>query len=191
MILMAPGCSSQTGSLPEAVPREVNPETPGFELLMAGVDIQFNSLVEHVQKLDAYKTTRTYSLSGVPFTGWAYQEFHDSEHRHRFTLMRDGFPEWQIGYFDDLGLGHDFHMKDGYNFGSQKMWHKGGDPYIDTYFLEGELQHGPQKRWTGKNLVRDALFENGTLIYDVTFDLQGNIIEVEGSLPSNYQPVSE
>jgi hypothetical protein len=186
LLMTSIGCMSQTESLPEVVPREINPETPSYEILSKNITVEFNSLSEEVTNLDKMRTTRVYSLNGERYSGWAYQEFFDSEHRHRFTLFYYGSAVWQIGYFQDLDLGHDFHMKDGYNYGSQKMWNNDGGLYIDTYFLEKEIQHGIQKRWSGRQLVRDALFDKGSLIYDVSFDGQGNIMKIEGTLPSDY-----
>lgn len=178
---------SQTDSLPTEVPREVDPSTPTYELLAREVTQDFNSLEQEVVQLNPMETTRVYRLDGELYTGWTYQEFFDTEHRHRFTKFENGTPIWQIGYFDNLTLGHDFHMKDGYNYGSQKMWHSDGSVYINSYFLENEVQHGIQRTWSKEHLVRDALFDHGKLIFDARFDDLGNMIQLEGSLPSNYQ----
>ena len=107
-------------------------------------------------------------------------------------LIDDGLVVWQVGYYDTGEIDHDFHMKNGFNMGSQRMWNKGGGLYIDTYFLEGGIQHGPQKRWYGNGqLAMDAFFRNGTPIYEVLFDTDGTVVNAKGKLPEAYQSIKE
>lgn len=147
-----------------------------------------DELEMQAESVEGAYTLRTFSLNGVTFEGWAYQVFLDTEHRFRYTKFEKGLAVWQIGYYDNGDLGHDFHMKDGLNYGSQRMWRKGGGLYIDTFFLEGEIQHGLQYRWHGNGaLAREALFNNGNLSYEVLFDKIGNITEKKGDLPKKYQ----
>ena len=68
------------------------------------------------------------------------------------------------------------------------MWFEGGMPYIDTYFLEGGIQHGPQFRWYGDGtMARDGVYEYGELVYEVLFDKSGQITERKGDVPQKYR----
>ena len=140
------------------------------------------------QSYEPSEWRRIYSNKNGLYNGWAVKVFSDTEHKYRYTKFEEGLSTWQIGYFDNGDLGHDFHMKDGKNYGSQRMWHKGGTLYIDTYFLEGAVQHGKQLRWYGNGvLARDALYDNNQLVFEVEFDLEGNPTKKTGKLPTKYK----
>ena len=103
------------------VPRENNPKTPKQDRLEPWVKVNFQELAENLDTLDSGKVVRVYSRDGNLFSGWAKQIFEVNEHRFRCMYFQEGLVEWQIGYFDNGDLDHDFHMKDGNNFGSQRM----------------------------------------------------------------------
>lgn len=174
--------------VPDEVPYGVAPATPAKEALDQIATFLFDSLTVTMDKSDKMKSIRIYSDENGLYNGWAVKVFSDTEHKYRYTKFEEGLSIWQIGYFDNGDLGHDFHMKDGKNYGSQRMWRKGGGLYIDTYFLEGGVLHGPQLRWHGNGtLSRDALFDKGQMVYEILFDQQGQPTKKEGKLPDKYQ----
>lgn len=186
-LLLNGSCSGQQVVIPDEVPYGPSPETPSLTLLDKVVDIDFDSLTEKKETRPDGKIIRIYSLDGKLFNGWALKIFPDTDHRFRYIKMEEGLMTWQVGYYDNGDLDLDFHHKNGYNTGSQRMWRKQGHPYIDTYFLEGAILHGPQLRWHGQGIMaRDANFDNGTLIYEVLFDEKGQIIEKKGKVPPKY-----
>ena len=180
-------CSGQTDFVPEQVPYHPNPEIPSQKALNAVTATDFDDLTEKKEVVSSSKTIRYYYQNEQLFSGWVLKIFSDTEHRFRYMKIDKGLIVWQIGFYDNGDLDFDFHHKDGHNVGSQRMWRKAVEPYIDTYFQEGGIQHGPQYRWHGKGvLARDALFENGQLVYEVLFDQQGEITQKTGDLPPKY-----
>lgn len=181
-------CTAQVKELPDQVPYGENPATPSQALLDKLLLISFDSLTEEVLKAKDGSIIRTFSLDQKPYSGWAIQVFPDTHHRYRYTKYEAGLPVWQIGYYDNGRLDHDFHMKGGQNYGSQRMWRGDGSPYIDTYFAEGGIQHGPQKRWYDNGiLARDAQFQHGELVYEVLWNKDGKITEEKGMVPIGVQ----
>ena len=180
--------NAQPLSLIDRVPYDENPPTPQKAFLESLSKISYNELEVKEKWLEKGKKIRIHSLRGVLFSGWAYQVFTDTDHRYRYTKIEQGLAVWQIGYFDNGDLDHDFHMKAGYNKGSQRMWRKGGKPYIQTYFLEGGISHGPQLRWHANGqLARDALYEKGIALYDVILSPDGKVVEFKGEIPAKYR----
>ena len=170
------------------VPYEKNPKTPSKEYLESLDLVPFEALTIDKIKTKSGQRIRNYKKDSQLFNGWTIQKFNKNEHRFRYTHYTMGFADWQIGYFDNDELDHDFHMKDGVNCGSARMWQKGGCLYIDTYFLEGGIGDGPAYAWYENcRLSRDALLDNGRILYEVKFDHEGNIIEKQGEVPEKYK----
>jgi len=162
--------SDSTG-IPDTVPYGLNPRTPAHK------DLKEISRTN----IDALSTiNETAYLDGQVFNGWTYQIFEDNEHRYRYTKYEKGKKVWQIGYYANGVLDHDFHVLNGKNKGSQRMWREDGTPYIDNFFLEGGIMHGVQKRWySGNRLAMESKYENGTLIYKKEYDESGKLINEE------------
>lgn len=195
LIVLSVACQSQQSqhstrlnSIPEEVPRGREPLTPSREALEEVVKLPFKELVESKTMSKDGRIFRNYAHRDEPFSGWVRQIFPDTDHRFRYMKLDSGVIVWQVGYYADGVLDFDFHGKDGYNYGSQRMWHTDGTLYIDTYFLEGGVQDGPQKRWYGnKILASDALYDKGELVYEVSFDQEGNIEKKKGKVPQKYE----
>ena len=169
------------------VPYEKNPKTPSKESLESLNLLPFEALNIEINNIEGGKHIKIYKKGSLLFNGWTIQLFKGNEHRFRYTHYTNGLADWQIGYFDNGELDHDFHMKDGVNCGSARMWQKGGCPYIDTYFLEGGIGDGPAYAWhVNCSLSRDALFDNDKLLYEVKFDAEGKIVARQGEIPEKY-----
>lgn len=168
--IIALGPIHSQSELPKVVPYNKNPNTPTQQQLDAVNPISIELLNITYIKENAINP-KIYTLDSLPFSGWTIQIFHDSDHKFRYVLLQSGLPEWQIGFYDNGDLDHDFHMKNGQNKGSQRMWRKNGIRYIDTYFKEGGIQHGEQFRWDNNdNLIWEAIYNNGILISESHYD---------------------
>jgi hypothetical protein len=139
-------CSGQQADL-ENISRERNPITPSQVELDALKPIEFNKLKELRVETSKGSFYRKYELESELYNGWALLIYKANEHKYRYMKIEKGLVVWQIGYYDNGDLDLDFRGKDGVNYGIQRMWRKGGTKYIDTYFLEGAIQHGMQYRW--------------------------------------------
>lgn len=140
------------------------------------------------QTPEGNRTIRYYTLKNQPYSGWALQLFENNEHKYRYMKFEQGLTVWQIGYYDNGDLDLDFHLKDGVNCGSQRMWRKHGAKYIDTYMAEGGKQEGIQLRWHANNiLAREAMFDNGKAVYEVLFNTQGAVTKTSGKVPEKYR----
>jgi hypothetical protein len=182
MLFIAIACSSEPTN---EVPYGENPETPTQQELEEKMPIVYDSLFVTDSTInDKGRVVRLHKINGKRFNGWAKQVFQDNDHRDRYTKIENGIVVWQIGYYANGQLDHDFHMKDGFNVGSQRMWRSNGDPYLDSYYLEGGVPDGIHKRWHADNiLARMATFENGDLIYEVNYDQNGNVTRSTGKAP--------
>lgn len=162
---------SDSTSIPSSVPYGLNPRTPTQKDLIEVSKINYDSL----NNLNGISY-----LHGQIFNGWTYQIFEENDHRYRYTKYENGKKVWQIGYFANGILDHDFHVLKDKNKGSQRMWRGDGSPYIDNFFLEGGILHGVQKRWYSDNrLAMESKYENGELIYKKEYDESGNLINEE------------
>lgn len=169
------------------VPYEKEPQTPSKESLDSLDLIPFETLVIENKSTEGSNHIKYYRKDSQLFNGWAIQIFNENEHRFRYTHYANDLADWQIGYFDNGELGHDFHMKDGMNCGSARMWYKGGCPYIQTYFLEGGIGDGIAYAWHENCILsRDVLFKNGSILYEVKFDQEGKVVEKFGEIPEKY-----
>lgn len=154
--------------LPESVPYGFYPMTPSQGILMQESKVHIDSL--HLNNGRAF-------LKDTSFSGWTYQIFENNEHRYRYTKFENGFKVWQIGYYENGVLDHDFHVLNNENKGSQRMWRSDGSPYIDNYFLEGGILHGVQKRWYADyQLAMESKYDEGKLIYKYEYDKKGNLL---------------
>jgi hypothetical protein len=159
--------SDSTG-IPEAVPYGPSPATPSQEDLIKVSRTPHDSLV---------MMEGLAHLRDQIFEGWTYQIFPDNDHRYRYILYKKGRKVWQIGYFANGILDHDFHVYHDKNKGSQRMWRANGSPYIDNFFLEGGILHGIQRRWYADyRLAMESKYEEGRLIYKKEYDETGNLI---------------
>ena len=167
--LIATLCSNiqaQLIDVPNEVPYGTNPKTPSKVSLDRIAEVNYEVLV---------KTHSTFLFNNKAFNGWAIQIYDNNDHKYRYTKYLAGKAVWQIGYFDNGDIGHDFHILDGENYGSQRMWRKGGIGYIDTYFQRGGHQHGKQMRWhSNGQLEWVAEYQSGLLISEIKYDTDGN-----------------
>jgi antitoxin component YwqK of YwqJK toxin-antitoxin module len=162
---------SDSMSISSIVPYGLNPKTPLQKDLIEVSRINNDSL--KFQNGTAY-------LNGRIFDGWTYQVFENNDHRYRYTKFENGKKVWQIGYYANGILDHDFHVFNDKNKGSQRMWRGDGSPYIDNFFLEGGIMHGVQKRWHSDNkLAMESKYDEGKLIYKKEYDELGNFINPE------------
>lgn len=169
---------AQTEELPESVPYHRNPEVPSQELLEANVT-QNSEELEIKNEVNATGNGRTiYYKDGELFSGWIFMEFPGNEHCCRYILLEKGLPLWQIGYFDNGQLDHDFHLKNGKDIGHQRMWHRDGTPYIDHFKNEAGNMEGKQWRWHPNGQVWwEAEYVKGELFSEKHFDANGAPLE--------------
>ena len=187
MIILLSACGLESRIASE-VPYGESPTMPSQEVLDQLVSVPYQSLEVREDRSNPQKRIRTYYLDGELFSGWSKQIFLDSDHRYRYVKYENGIAVWQLGFYDNGNPDVDFHMKDAYNCGSQRMWLKEGSLYVDSYFLEGGIPHGKQMRWHFNGaLARDALFNQGEVVYEVLFDQEGGITERKGEVPEKYK----
>ena len=188
LLAILTSCHGQVVDKNLDVPYGHTPATPSKESLDMLNLIPFEALNIEMRKSKGGNQIRIYTKDNMLFDGWTIQLFKDNEHRFRYTHYANGLADWQIGYFDNGELDHDFHMKNGMNCGSARMWQKGGCLYIDTYFLEGGINDGPAYAWYENCVLsRDALFDKDRMVYEVKFDREGNIVEKYGEIPEKYK----
>ncbi|MEM7371185.1 MAG: VCBS repeat-containing protein [Bacteroidota bacterium] len=193
------GCSSQNPatSLPEASqledPRQR--ETPSQESLETLCQEQIENLRKH-QKQDS-EGIDLYYLGDALFTGWACHNDPTNDHQYRYAQYEKGQLIWQIGYYANGVLDHDFRVQEGKSTGSERMWMADGSPYIDSYYSPAGVQHGYHRRWhSNHQLAREALYYHGQLIYEHLFDEGGILVEETGKklgpedMPLGIQPTS-
>ena len=170
--------------VPAVVPYHREPETPSHAALQAISAIDVQQLRRERKFDEKRQKTDTYYLQDTLFTGWSFQIFDDTNHKYRYTKYEDGAPVWQIGYFDNGVLDHDFHLKNGKTLGSEKMWRRNGDPYIDYFYSAADQMDGLQRRWhANRVLARQGLYKAGTLVYEVIYDPGGKVTSSKGAVP--------
>lgn len=169
MLLFCSCSQAQIIQVPTVVPYGIQPNTPTKIALDHIATVDYDNLE---------MTDSKYKLNLKLFDGWAIKLFEDTEHKYRYTKFINGQVVWQIGYFDNGDIGHDFHILGDENYGSQRMWRKGGIGYIDTYFLQGGHQHGTQKRWhSNGQLEWISEYQSGLLLSEVKYDVDGNEVK--------------
>ena len=153
-----------------------HPYTPSLDSLLNWCSLDASKL--HRSGPDGSQQLIIYTLESEPFTGWACTTDHGDSHKYRFTEYEHGQLIWQLGYFANGQLDHDFRMKDGSSIGSERMWRENGDPYIDHFYSAPGIMHGIQLRWYADSvLAREAVFDHGILISEKLFDKQGMLLE--------------
>ncbi len=126
-----------------------------------------------------------YYLDQKLFEGWAYEVFPDNHHRYRYSRYESGQRVRQITYFASGLLASDFHQEYG-EPGSARMWHRDGTPYINTYHNKNHDPDGLQWRWFKNGAVaRKALFDNGKLIYELLYNMDGSLSSQKGKVPED------
>ncbi len=185
-VLYLAGCNAQTEAVPSKVPYHRDPETPSMEALELLDKIDASLLVKQQTSIGEGRRMDYYYLDGVPYTGWSYQAFKDTDHKYRYIKYEMGQPVWQIGYFENGQLDHDFHMKDGKSLGSERMWRGDGSPYINYFYSAPGAMDGLQRRWHPDSLLaRYGFYEDGEMIYEIFYDKNGVITETQGNVPEN------
>lgn len=178
-------CGQYSNTVPDQVPYGKSPLTPTQEALEAKEPMDAQVLTESRFFDDEGRATSRFYLNDAPYSGWSYQEFTETDHRHRYTRYEEGWRVWQIGFYDNGQLDHDFHMMKGRTLGSERMWRRDGKPYIDYYYSEVGAMDGFQRRWHVNDiLAREGLYEEGKLIYELLFDYDGEITDSKGSPPN-------
>lgn len=157
--------------IPDSVPYGPNPKTPSQKALESA---------SHIKDDDLNVVDGKSYLEDELFSGWTAQIFKDNPHRYRYTMYNKGKKVWQIGYFENGQLDHDFHVFQDKNKGSQRMWREDGSPYIDNFFLEGGILHGIQKRWySNHRLAMESKYEHGVQLYKKEFNKSGHMMRQE------------
>lgn len=122
-----------------------------------------------------------YYLADSLYSGWACHYNPDHDHQFRYAQYIQGQLVWQIGYYANGVLDHDFRIHHGKSSGSERMWMADGSPYIDYYYSPVGVKHDYHRRWhSNHQLAREALYYHGVLIYEHVFDPEGNLIEETG-----------
>lgn len=168
----------------DIVPYEYETYVPSQNQLKKISKLDYNKLEIKRTRLKSGKYIKYHYLNGKLYNGWVFQIFENDKHKYRYLKIENGLITWQIGYFDNGQLDHDFHQKHGYDCGRQRMWRRNGDKYIDNFKLEGEISHGDQYRWSANNILAEhSKYENGKLIFKIIYDESGNILKTEGNPP--------
>jgi antitoxin component YwqK of YwqJK toxin-antitoxin module len=90
----------------------------------------------------------------------------------------------KIGYYSNGNLDHDFRSEDGKSIGCERMWRENGDPYVEAYYSAPGIKDGYQRTWQADSiLVMEALCEDGEIIYQINYDIDGNITNQKGNKP--------
>jgi antitoxin component YwqK of YwqJK toxin-antitoxin module len=183
LILALSSCSGQTNNSVETTITDIRkPITPTRDILEKWVTIQADQLTK-IRKNDSIAYDK-YLWNNKPFTGWSREIFEDNDHKYRYAKYENGIMVWQIGYYANGQLDADFHMKDGKNVGSERMWHSDGSLYIDTYYNSAGEPDGLQWSWFKNGKVsRKGLYKNGEMIYEIYYDMDGQIKESKGEIP--------
>lgn len=125
-----------------------------------------------------------YYLNNELFNGWSKQLFKNNDHRYRYSLYENGLMVRQIAYYANEQLDADFQMMNGRNAGSARMWHADGKLYIDTFCDNDGNPDGLQWKWhSNGEVARKALYEKGTMIYELLYDSNGVLTEKRGKVP--------
>lgn len=164
--------------LPDEVPYQITePKIPSLNILFSTVNFDYTLLEIKNIKSEGHKIIKYHYYEGDLYNGWAKMIF-DNSHKYRFVKIENGLITWQIGYFDDGNIDHDFHMKNGINLGSQRMWTAKDMLYIQNFFVNDGKLHGIQKRWhSNGNLAYEANYDYGKLLSEISYDLNGVIIK--------------
>ena len=177
---------SCSGQIPEEVPYHRNPHTPSLSDLQAVSKVEASELVSQMLFDEKGHGINIFFKEDSLYSGWAYQLFPDTDHRYRFTLYQQGHSLWQIGYYDNGQIDHDFHQKNDKSMGSERMWNKDGSLYIDYFYSAPGKMDGIQQRWHGNGiLAREAVYTKGEMVYEVLFDEEGNVVERKGEVPEH------
>ncbi|TNE53207.1 MAG: hypothetical protein EP338_11770 [Bacteroidetes bacterium] len=170
--------------LPQEVPYQRDPEVPSLDLLQKEVKQDLSALRSKLVVDDKGMGEYIYSLNGKVYNGWVVQVLPENEHKYRFMHLDSGWVDWQIGYYASGTLDFDFHQKDGFSLGSERMWYQDGKPYVDNFYGGLHQKEGLQSRWYASGqLAYQALYKDQKTVYEVSFDEQGKITERRGELP--------
>lgn len=184
LIFLLSTCQPSTTQKLPAVPYGEHPPTPSFATMRALEVLPIEQLNVRIEVVSPERTLRHYELEGIPYSGWVFQRFPDHQDQHRYLLLDQGLVVWQIGYFPDGILDHDFHLDEGFNRGSQRMWYRQGQAYINTYFLPGGKQHGWQYRYYASGgIARMSWYDQGTELYHLELSAEGDTLVQRGVFP--------
>jgi hypothetical protein len=160
------------------------PSTPAKIELDHSCDIDASEIVRENNKING--GVDMYYHKELPFSGWACSIDFSNNHMYRYSLYKDGRLTWQIGFWANGELDHDFRAKEGVSLGSQRMWMEDGWPYIENYYSNPDVKDGLWRRWyTNHQIAYQALFENGQLVYEVEWNEEGTITNTEGQVPAH------
>lgn len=127
-----------------------------------------------------------YYVNDKAFSGWGCSVDPTNDHKYRYSLYKDGRLIWQVGYWANGQIDHDFRSKEGVSLGSQRMWMSDGWPYIENYYSAPEVKDGLWRRWFANHQIAyQAVFEEGQLIYEIEWDEGGNISNSQGQVPKD------
>lgn len=186
-VLLICGCShSQEPEFPDEF-WEIDPVSPSQMDLDSWCEEEYENLERENNRING--GIDLYRLKGKLWTGWACSNDPTTEHQFRYSYFKEGVLWWQLGYFSNGQLDHDFRMQNGKNCGSNRMWKADGWPYIENYYSGPDEKHGLWKRWYGtRQLAMQALWEKGKLIYKAEWDQEGTLVKSEGKLPEELAP---
>lgn len=129
-LLILIGCTNTKPSYKDTltVPYGLNPETPPKTQLEAIATVEIEQLESSLEAVDSTRQDHFYQVHGLPFSGWAKQDFLEGHQRTRHYKIEQGWVNWQIGYFDNGLPDCDFHALNGKDHGNQRMWARDGTP---------------------------------------------------------------
>ena len=161
----------------------VYPSTPKLDSLKKWCSINYADLTI-TPKSDLTKYD-SFSFNNQPFSGWACQIFEDHAHRYRYTQFKDGKRLRLVAYYVNGVIDSDFYTDWSMGYGTERMWMADGKPYIESYFVAPGVMHGLQRRWFSNNKVaREALYNQGVLVYELEYNKEGNLINSKGTIPT-------
>lgn len=186
-LLILGSCKTNTQGKLDVAQADVvvfHPTTPAKDSLQKWCTIEFTDL-EIVSKSDS-RNYDSFSIQNHAFSGWACQIFEDNAHRYRFHQIENGRRIRQVYYYVNGVVDCDFYTDWSKGYNSERMWMADGKPYIENYFISPGVMHGLQRRWYSNNiLAKEAVYNNGKLIYELEYIKSGELVSTKGTVPSN------
>ena len=118
---------------------------------------------------DHFNRVTNYYYQGAPFTGCAKQILPQFG-KYYFYQVKNGRLERQVGFYDNGQKCRDYTFINGFTHGVIELFYDDGSPYIREEYSNGKL-HGSLKRWKDGQLVREAEFWNGSMVWEKIYEI--------------------
>ena len=158
------------------------PSQDSLKILAAIEDLALGFMLS-TKTEEVYKGIRR-TLNNKPYNGWTYTLDTKIVHSNVYYQYLEGVIIRKIDYYSNGILDHDFSNEDGKSIGCERMWRENGDPYVEAYYSAPGIKGGYQRTWHADNkLALEAFWSYGDLIYQIEYDIDGNITSQKGNKP--------